>query len=231
LSRIKTSVIAVLLLGLAAYVGVLLFANLNAVVATDIVKGWQKKGDLPDEDRWQRNLDRIQAAIKLDSANPEYLATEAELFRYRAYMIKKAPFLDANRKALAKYQHLLTLRPSWAPYWTSIIAIKYELWEYDALMIDALRNAARLAPWFKRNQHIILKAGIHGWAFIDAETRGVVEKTLERAMLLQPEPTMRLALDQGFMDRIYPYVEDDEKLKEMYQRYVESMKKKLKSEK
>ncbi len=184
---------------------------------------------LPEQKSWQINLERIQAAIRLDPANPEYLATEAELYRYRAHMFEAASTesIAANREALTKYQHLLTLRPSWAPYWANIISIKYELWEYDELMINALRNAARLAPWFKRNQHIILKAGFHGWAFIDVETRGVVDKTLERAMLLQPEPTMRLALDQGFIDRIYPYVQDDEKLKEMHERYVASEKKKL----
>ncbi len=208
MSRVNTSIIAVLLLGFVAYVGVLLYANLNAVVATESVKGWQKQAVLPEQKSWQINLERIQTAIKLDPANPEYLAIEAELYRYNAYRFdpQSAEFAAANRKALEKYQHLLTLRPSWAPYWSSIIAIKYELWEFDSLMIDALRNAARLAPWFRGNQFTIIKAGIHGWPYLDAATKTVIKKTIERAMLLQPEPTKRFAKEQGFEEWLEEYV-------------------------
>ncbi|NOY17036.1 MAG: hypothetical protein GXP23_08905 [Gammaproteobacteria bacterium] len=230
MSRTQTLIIAIALLGLSGYVGLLLFANMSITGTQNSIKMWQKKGIIPDEGSWQKNLDGLQTAIKYDPENPEYLAYEAELYRYKALMYppQSSQSVAANREALAKYQHLLTLRPSWAPYWGSIIGIKYELWEYDEQMTNALHNAARLAPWFKANQHIILQTGFHGWPFIDLETRRVINKTLERAMQLQPEPTMRLALDQGFFDRIYPYVQDDEALKEMYERYVASMKKKLK---
>jgi len=227
LSRSLTSIIAIILLGLSGYMGLLLFANLNAASSQSDIKTWQKNRVIPDKESWQETFDGLQAAIKFDPGNPEYLASEAQLYRYKAIMPDTRPSeaIAAYREELAKYQHLLTLRPSWAPYWGSIIDIKYELWEYDELMIKALRNAARLAPWFKTNQHIILRAGFHGWAFIDAETREVIKTTLERAMQLQAEPTMRLALEQGFINRIYPYVQDDEELKEMYERYITSMKK------
>lgn len=231
MSRTQTSIIAIALLGLSGYVGLLLFANLNATGTQNVIKSWQKKGVVLDEGSWQETFDSLQSVIKYDPNNPEYLAYEAELYRYRAHMFdpQSSQSITANREALSKYQHLLTLRPSWAPYWASIIGIKYELWEYDELMISALQNAAYLAPWFKANQHIILQAGFHGWPFVDVETREVINKTLERAMQLQPEVTMRLALEQGFFDRLYPYVQDDEELKEMYERYIASMKKKLKA--
>jgi len=214
LSRIQSSIIALILLGLAGYVGLLLFANLNATGTQNVIKSWQKKGVVPGEDSWQESLGRIQSVIKSDPDNPEYLASEAQLYRVRARMFdpQSSQSIAANRQALSKYQHLLSLRPSWAPYWGNIIGIKYELWEYDELMIKALRNAARLAPWFKTNQHIILQAGFHGWAFIDVETRGVVDKTLERAMLLQPKETIKFAKEQGFSEWLEPYLEANEKL-------------------
>ncbi|GBE45197.1 hypothetical protein BMS3Bbin11_00278 [bacterium BMS3Bbin11] len=137
----------------------------------------------------------------------------------------------ANREALSMYQHLLTLRPSWVPYWASIIGIKYELWEYDEPMISALQNAARLAPWFKVNQRIILQAGFHGWAFIDDETRDVVDKTLRRAMELQPKETIRLAFEQGFGERVEPFVEGDEVLMGFYEKELERMRKEMLKEK
>lgn len=211
----------VVLTGLAAYVGVLLFSNLNAIVATESVKDWQSQAVLVDDKSWQRNLERIQTTLKLDPTNPEYLAIEAEIYRYRAYRFdpQSDEFSAANRQALDKYQHLLAQRPSWAPYWSNIIAIKYALWEYDQLMVDALRNAARLGPWFKRNQHVILLAGFHGWPFIDHKTREVVDETLERAMQLQPKETIKFAFEQGFANRLAPLLIDAE-LEEMYAKEI-----------
>ena len=214
-----------MLLGLSAYTGILLYANHFASSTHSDIKTWQKNRTVPDKESWQETLDGLQTAIKYDPNNPEYLDYEAQLYRYKAIMSDTRPSeaIAAYREALEKYQHLLILRPSWAPYWSSIISIKYELWEYDELMIKALQNAARLAPWFKANQRIILLAGFHGWAFIDVETRRVVDQTLERAMQLQPKLTIRLALEQGFGERVEPYVEGDEVLQGFYEKEVKKM--------
>ena len=218
---------AFLLLGMSAYTGMLLYANYSASSSHAEIKSWQESKIIPGEKNWQEAFDSNQVAIKFDPNNPEYLGYEAQLYRYKAIMPDTRPSkaIAAYREALAKYQHLLTLRPSWAPYWSSIISIKYELWEYDELMINALNNAARLAPWFKSNQHIILRAGFHGWANIDVETRGVIDQTLERAMQLQPKLTIRLALEHGFADRVEPYVEGDEVLQGFYEKELKRMKK------
>ena len=207
-----------ILLGLSVYTGILLYANYSASSPQANVKTWQK------------SLESIQQALKLDPANPEYLSSEARLYRYKAFSFKPESEQSnaANREALVRYQHLLTLRPSWALYWGSIVSIKYDLWEYDEVMKAALQNAARLAPWFKTNQHIILRAGFHGWPFIDNETKDVINKTLERAMQLQPEETMRFALEQGFGDRMVLYLEKDEELKGVYEKELKKMKKERK---
>jgi tetratricopeptide (TPR) repeat protein len=205
----------------------LLYANYSASSSQAEIKSWQESMIIPDEKNWQEAFDSNQVAIKFDPNNPEYLGYEAQLYRYKAIMPDTRPSkaIAAYREALAKYQHLLTLRPSWAPYWSSIISIKYELWEYDELMINALNNAARLAPWFKSNQHIILRAGFHGWSLIDDETRKVIDQALERAMQLQPKLTIRLALEHGFADRVEPYVEGDEVLQGFYEKELKRMKK------
>ena len=211
---------AFLLLGMSTFTGMLLYANYSASSSQAEIKSWQVSKILPDEKNWQEAFDSNQVAIKFDPNNPEYLGYQAQLYRYKAIMPDTRPSkaIAAYREALAKYHHLLTLRPSWAPYWSSIISIKYELWEYDELMINALNNAARLAPWFKSNQHIILRAGFHGWSLIDDETRKVIDQTLERAMQLQPKSTIRLALEQGFAGRVEPYVEGDEVLQGFYEK-------------
>jgi len=211
----------------------LLYANSIASSTETDIKTWQKNRTVPDKERWQESLGNIQAAIKYDPNNPEYLGYEAQLYRYMAIKPDSRPseVIAAYRETLSKYQHLLTLRPSWAPYWSSIISIKYDLWEYDELMINALQNAARLAPWFKVNQRIILQAGFHGWAFIDDETRDVVDKTLRRAMELQPKETIRLAFEQGFGERVEPFVEGDEVLVGFYEKELERMGKEMLKEK
>ena len=218
---------AFLLLGLSAYSSILLYANYSASNTQAEIKTWQASKVFPDEKNWQETLESIQTAIKFDPSNPEYLGYEVELYRYKAIMPDTRPSeaIAAYREALSKYRHLLTLRPSWAPYWSSIISIKYELWEYDEQMQSALNNAARLAPWFKSNQHIILRAGFHGWPFIDLETREVIDKTLERAMQLQPLETIRLALNQGFSERLTPYLEVDVDLQKVYEKELQAMKK------
>jgi tetratricopeptide (TPR) repeat protein len=212
---------------MSTYTGMLLYANYSASSSQAEIKSWQESMIIPDEKNWQEAFDSNQVAIKFDPNNPEYLGYEAQLYRYKAIMPDTRPSkaIAAYREALAKYQYLLTLRPSWAPYWSSIISIKYELWEYDELMITALNNAARLAPWFKSNQHIILRAGFHGWSLIDDETRKVIDQTLERAMQLQPKLTIRLALEHGFADRVEPYVEGDEVLQGFYEKELKRMKK------
>lgn len=217
---------AFLLLGLSAYSSILLYANYSASNTQAEIKTWQASKVFPDEKNWQEALESIQTAIKFDPNNPEYLGHEAELYRYKAIMPDTRPSraIAAYREALAKYQHLLTLRPSWAPYWASIISIKYELWEYDELMIKALQNSARLAPWFKANQRIILRAGFHGWSLIDDETRKVIDQTLERAMQLQPKLTIRLAFEHGFGGRVEPYVEGDEVLQGFYEKELKRIK-------
>ena len=217
---------AFLLLGLSAYSSILLYANYSASNTQAEIKTWQASKVFPDEKNWQEALESIQTAIKFDPNNPEYLGVEAELYRYKAIMPDTRPSraIAAYREALAKYQHLLTLRPSWAPYWASIISIKYELWEYDELMIKALQNSARLAPWFKANQRIILRAGFHGWSLIDDETRKVIDQTLERAMQFQPKLTIRLAFEHGFGGRLEPYVEGDEVLQGFYEKELKRIK-------
>ena len=219
----------IILFSLAVYSGILIYADFSASNALSNIDTRLKKQVLPDEADLQESIANLQKALLLDSSNPDYLDKEAMLHRYMAlsFQPESEQANSANRQALDLYRHLLTLRPSWASYWGSIISIKYDLWEFDDEMIAALHNAARLAPWDKTNQHIVIRTGFHGWPFIDNETKEVVNSTLERAMLLQTEPTMRLALEQGFIDRLAPYVEGNEELKEMYERYVASSKKKL----
>lgn len=210
---------AFLLLGLSIYTGMLLYANYTASSTRDDISNWQMNRIRPDEKSIQQSLENLQQALKLDPGNPEYLGKEAQLYRYKALSLRAESEQSniANREALVRYQHLLTLRPSWAPYWASIVSIKYDLWEFDEVMINALHNAARLALWFKGNQHIILRAGFNGWPFLDNQTREVINKTLERAMQLQPRETIRLALEYGFSDRLTSYLELDEKLQKFYE--------------
>jgi hypothetical protein len=220
---------ALILISLAIYTSILLFANLSTGAVENDLKSWQEKKQIPSESNLQEQADRLQQALKYDPDNPDYLTTAAVLTHRKAvaYQADTEQFATLNREALQQYQHLLTLRPSWAPAWASIIAIKYDLWEYDEVMRSAIHNAARLAPWFKVNQHIILQAGYHGWPFIDDETREVVNQTLDRAMQLQPEETIILSLDQGFSDRLIPYLKEDEALNEIYQKEITTRKNRL----
>jgi hypothetical protein len=216
-----------MLLGLAGYTGTILYANYSAGSTQVEIKSWQKSRVFPDQEGWQKSYDDLQNTLELDQGNPEYLDIEAMLFRVKALSSKPGSEQShaANREALKRYRRLTSLRPSWAPYWGIIVSIKYDLWEFDESMITALHNAARLAPWFKSNQHTILRAGFHGWPFIDNETREVVNKTLERAMQLQPHPTIAMAAKQGYLERVLPYVEGDEELRGVYERAVAARKK------
>lgn len=230
MSRLFISLIAATLLGLSVYIGVLINASSAAISPMADVDSWRNSRIVPDEGVWQQSFDKLQNALRLDPNNIEYLASEAMLYRYKAFVFKleAKQSVAAHREALKRYQHLTSLRPSWAPYWGIIVSIKYDLWEFDDLMIAALHNAARLAPWFKANQHIILRAGFHGWPFLDIETRAVVNETLERAMLFQPHPTIAMAGKQGYLERVLPYVEKDEELRVVYDRAVAARKKRLK---
>jgi hypothetical protein len=218
--RSQIFIVVFALIGLSVYVSLLLYANYLASGPDAYIKGWQKTSSISDEKKWQENIVRLQKALAIDADNPEYLAKEAMLYRYKArlYSPMSEQSNDANREALLRYQYLLTLRPSWAPYWGGIISIKYDLWEFDEDMLDAMKKAARLAPWFRVNQHILLRAGYHGWPFIDVETREIVNNTLARAMKLQPKPTIQFAFEQGFYERVLPYVEGDEELLGVYEK-------------
>jgi tetratricopeptide (TPR) repeat protein len=221
--KLKTSIplfSAIILLTLATYVGTLLLANYSAISAQNEIKIWQQKRIMPDANAWQEVFDSLQRALRFDPNNPEYLDSIATLYRYKARLYKRqSPQAEkANRKALAHYRHLVTLRPAWPLYWAGLINIKYTLWEVDEEMQEALRNAARLGPLFKSNQKIILRAGFHGWPFIDIETKEAVNDILQRAMQIQPEQIIKQSLEQGFSSRLQPYLEDNEELMKVYEK-------------
>ena len=221
--KLKTSVplfSAIILLTLATYAGTLLFANYFALSAQNEIKTWQQKKILPDANAWQEAFDTLQLALRFDSDNPEYLSSNAELYLYKSRLYKRQSQQaeEANREALAHYRYLVALRPAWPLYWAGLINIKYRLWEVDEEMQEALRNAARLGPLFKSNQKIILRAGFHGWPFIDIETREAVNDILQRAMQIQPEQIIKQSIEQGFSSRLQPYLEDDEELMKVYEK-------------
>jgi len=218
---------ALILFSLAVYSGILIYADFRANSALNNIDSKIKNEVIPDEAGLQESISNLQKALKLDSSNPDYLDKEAMLYRYKAltFQPESEQANAANRQALDLYRHLLTLRPSWASYWGNIVAIKYELWEFDDEMIAALNNAAHLAPWFKDNQHIVIRTGFHGWPFIDNETREVINNILDNAMLLQPRETIKLALNQGFSDRLTPYLEGNEELQKVYEKELQAMKK------
>jgi tetratricopeptide (TPR) repeat protein len=221
--KLKTSVplfSAIILLVLGVYVSTLLFANYSAFSAQNKIKNWQQKKIMPDANAWQEVSDSLQRALRFDPDNPEYLNSKATLYLYkgRLYERQSQQAEEANREALSLYRHLVTLRPAWPLYWAGLINIKYSLWEVDEEMQEALRNAARLGPLFKSNQKIILRAGFHGWPFIDIETKEAVNDILQRAMQIQPEQIIKQAIEQGFSSRLQPYLEDDEELMKVYER-------------
>ena len=220
MSRPLSILLAIILLILATYVGTLLFANYSAISAQNEIKTWQQKKILPDANAWQEVFDSLQRALRFDPNNPEYLDSNATLYRYKARLYKRqSPQAEeANREVLAHYRHLVTLRPAWPLYWAGLINIKYTLWEVDEEMQEALRNAARLGPLFKSNQKIILRAGFHGWPFIDIETKEAVNDILQRAMQIQPEQIIKQSLEQGFSSRLQPYLEDNEELMKVYEK-------------
>jgi tetratricopeptide (TPR) repeat protein len=221
--KLKTSLqlfSSIILLALATYVGTLLFANYFAISAQNEIKTWQQKKIIPDANAWQRAFSSLQRALKFDPNNPEYLNSKATLYLYkgRLYERQSQQAEEANSEALSLYRELVTLRPAWPLYWAGLINIKYSLWEVDEEMQEAMRNAARLGPLFKSNQKIILRAGFHGWPFIDIETREAVNDILQHAMQIQPEQIIKQAIEQGFSSRLQPYLEDDEELMKAYER-------------
>jgi hypothetical protein len=217
---------SIILFALAAWLIVLLTANMYATGAQAYIQGWQDEKAKPVAEELDDAFAKIDTALNVDPNNTDYLAARAELTRYKSISAdpRSPEYEQLNRHALEQYRYLTTLRPAWAPYWSSIAAIKFALWEYDAEMVRAIQNTARLGPWFRSSQFIIMKAGFAGWPFIDEETRLAVNETLDRAMQLQPEETIRYAIINNFDDRLLKYVENDKSLFDYYKNELKKMK-------
>jgi len=214
---------ATALVALSVMAGMLAWASLYATGVEARLVSWQKHKRLPTEETWQATFADINAVLRVDSSNPDYLERLPELYRWHALMQggDRAGSRRAYLSALNYYRQLARLRPAWPGYWVGIVQAKYALWEYDDEMRHALRMAVKQGPWFEDYQHAVLLTGYHGWPFLDLETQQAVSDMLDRAMQLQPEETIRIALDYGFRDRIWPYLENDAALAEVYEQELQ----------
>ena len=213
---ITLTISILLLLSLAVWTGSLIIGGHKFAYAKETISQWQSQA--PAEDEWNEVHQALRSALKLDPNNPQYYEMLASLYFWESYKFR--PYsneaIEASQLALEYSRKALALRPSWPKYWASIIKAKKAMLVFDDEMQLAIKNAAHYGPWNFVSQRSILRAGFSGWPFLKPEAQSTVTQTLERAMELQANNAIGIALDLNALDKIMPMIEQNEKYRAGY---------------
>jgi hypothetical protein len=128
-------------------------------------------------------------AKTLDPGNAKLSRQMGEVYSWRvATTPEPAKTKELGRQMLQTQAKSAEQRPASPFIWTDIILTKDRLGAYDAEFLNALKNAASLAPWDPSVQSRTVEIGLTSWYRLPDAARTIVIGTLERGMTTQPEP-------------------------------------------
>ena len=230
--HILTTASAFALLLLSVYVTVLAVADILDSRADATIRSWGNSEKNQVIQSWNETLTSLQLAQLLDPLNSEVYEKQGQLYRFNsfAYPQLSDKNIKANEQALMLFKQAAERRPTWAPFWATIIQTKLAMWLYDEELERAIINAAQSGPWFGNVQPAVLNAGGRGWPELGEEARQAVIKVLHSAVVAQPRQAISIALNSGLIDYAMPVIEQDPELKKVYRQIQASRKRKAKQQ-
>lgn len=178
-------------------------ASLGDGVLEDQVE-WQgrqaKSGDLPSLREWEESFAELAQARKLDPRNPQLAEQLGQL--YLAGVKNGSEVTAFGSRAIEPFVEAVAMRPS-SPYaWANLAWAKYYSGQVDKVFYAALANAARLGPWEKEIQLIVVDLGLALWNDLPADLRAEISVVAGNAQLRMATEVVAIGQKRGRLGEV-----------------------------
>lgn len=157
-------------------------ADFDARTTDHKLKNWAEKDSNFVFPEWERARRRAEFSRKLDPENPAHSEDLARLYLLRTGM----PEISTNEKNTA-FRHALTefraasqLRPASAYDWIMLMAVKFDLGEFDHEYLHAFDNAVFLGPWDQATALVVADSGLKAWNRLSEQQKSQVLQYIHR---------------------------------------------------
>ena len=139
----------------------------------------RKTGTLPDTSELRTATAVLDAARGLDAANPRFAELLGQV--YATASIRSDVVNEFDPRAIGYFAEAVAQRPS-SPYaWANFAWAKYQAGRIDRELMTALAHAARLGPWEKEVQLVVVDLGFALWAESPPSLQATVMTTAKNA--------------------------------------------------
>ena len=170
---------------LAIWAGTWSWADFIAEAPQKNITRWEKEGRIDSQKAFEKALDALQTARKLNPTNADYDLALGRL----ALLAKKSPALTQQASSLdpsAFFKLALANRPSSGIAWAYLAKSIAEDSSQSDLFIKAITRAAILEPYEKFNQKILIPLAIRYWRRLSVELQKRLMVIIQHGIRHQP---------------------------------------------
>jgi len=187
------------LLGLTFFSARWGLANIYSYQALQQLEQWQDERPKNIVDT-QNAMSWIIKARSLDSANPDLMSYQAQIFLWQAKLSPDKNTANQYLESAAKlYREALTKRPTWPFDWVALAGIKAQLNQFDAEFSKSIERSSTLGPWEYPIQYQLVSIGFRHWNKLTSSEQDIIHQTFDRALhsnQFQPFITLGEQFDQ-----------------------------------
>ena len=171
------------------------FADEVEIAQQEWIATQRKTGALPDITALRAATAALELARRLDEINPRYAELLGQI--YAAVAISGDVVKGFDARSLDYFAEAVVRRPS-SPYaWANLAWAKYQAGQIDRVLMTALAQAARLGPWEKEVQFVVVDLGFALWAEIPPTLQTSVTTTAKNAQRHWPNEVATIAEKRG----------------------------------
>ena len=171
------------------------FADEVEIAQQEWIATQRKTGALPDITALRAATAALELARRLDEINPRYAELLGQIDATVAISGDVVKGFDA--RSLDYFAEAVVRRPS-SPYaWANLAWAKYQVGQIDHVLMTALAQAARLGPWEKEVQFVVVDIGLALWAEIPVTLQTAVKNTTRNAKRYWPNEVATIAERRG----------------------------------
>lgn len=191
-----------------------MWADVQAMPARNIMNQWEKTLHIENIEEWERASAHLHTAFELNPLSADYAMDLGRLYEWQALQQRRwtQHAHQYREKAIYYFRIATQLRPSWGFAWVHLVQSKISNQELDEEAIAALEKAMVLAPWEIGVQSKVISIGLILWPDLSEDMQQQLSRALERAVQLQPRAMIQQAVQQAWVERIKPLLNDENDL-------------------
>lgn len=159
---------------------------------------WEQNPQRLSSSWLDKELQRINNALRWSPENPEYHEIKARLQLYRAQLAAQQSHRSSHLKS-AQVLHLEAsrLRPRWPYSWANLALVQAYQGDFGADFADHLKQASHYGPWELSVNLAVLQAGLIGWEALSSEQQQLIVGAGMRGAEQSPRQTRAVIQQVG----------------------------------